>query len=120
VSRLFQNFCLAKFKLRVRILQKSALGNDFLINYSTISARVILYSKFGGELTFENDVSVHDVFLLSCSVLQCVAVCCSVLQSIEGCCSVLQCAAVCCSVRTIENVYLSMTRFSYAAVSCSL
>ena len=46
---------------------------------------MILYSKFGGELTFENDASVHDVFLVSCSVLQCVAVCCSMLQCVAVC-----------------------------------
>jgi len=34
--------------------------------------------------------------IVSCSVLQCVAVCCSVLQCVAVCCSVLQCVALCC------------------------
>jgi len=44
------------------------------------------------------------VEILSCSVLQCVAVCCSMLQCVAVlhcnamCCSVLQCVALCCSV----------------------
>ena len=36
--------------------------------------------------------------LVSCSVLQCVAVCCSVLQCVAVCCSIVRCAADCCSV----------------------
>jgi len=36
------------------------------------------------------------LFLLCCSVLQCVAVCCSVLQCAAVRYSVLQCVAVCC------------------------
>ena len=60
------------------------------------------------------DLTKRPIFIVCCSVLQCVAVCCSVLQCAAVCCSVLQyvkrpyketyihrvlqCAAVCCSV----------------------
>ena len=61
--------------------------------------------------------------VMSCSVLQCVAMCCSMLQCVAVCCSVflvvycsvLQCVAVCCSVLQCVAVCCSV-----AAVCCSV
>jgi len=59
------------------------------------------------------------VFLMCCSVLQCVVVCGSVLQCFTVCCSVLQCVCSFCSV-CFAVVYRRSTERKRVVVCCSV
>jgi len=51
---------------------------------------------------FFGNKCVYAIWVVCCSVLQCVAVCCSVLQCVAVCCSVLQCVGV---YMTLVGIY---------------
>jgi len=78
--------CICTHTHHVRCIQKLYMKHFMHIKHSICTDILYMYNLH----------MYHDVCVVCCSVLQCVAVCCSVLQYVVVCCSVLQCVLVDC------------------------